>query len=144
MSEERGKSECEPFIWNVDGSEFLENGLRVPVVFKNPVSGKEVSVCALLDTGSNRTGIGLSLANKFGLEEVCETMIEGFGGSAGHQLFKGVLLVPGISLETCGRFVGLTVKGLDSVIGRDVLGFCELSYDGSIGKAMLRRTVRGR
>ena len=139
--EERDEREYAKMTWNVDGSDFLEYGLKIDAEFSNPDTGVNKLVSALIDTGSNRSGIDLHLAQELGLEESNETMVESFSGSSEHRLFKGILRIPEIKLAIGGRFIGLGIAGLDAVIGRDVLGFCELCYNGESGRATVARTA---
>lgn len=137
----QNKSECRSFAWSIGKNEFLEYGMIISVQFENPASDQKMTARALIDTGSNRTGIDLSLACKLRLEESSGTVVDRFDGSPRYRVFEGSLLIPEISLETRGRFLGLSIEGVDAVVGRDVLSFCELSFNALNGKAMLRRTT---
>ena len=133
----RDKTEKETFVWSIDATDFLEDGLYIPIEIENPVTRQKKIANAIIDTGSNRTGIHSNIVSELQLEQISEIVVEGFQGSVPYSLFQGILHIPDISFVVSCTLIGLSVEGVDAVIGRNVLSECALSFDGSTGRASL-------
>lgn len=108
---------------------------RAFLFFKNQLGRARVSkVRLLVDTGSNISGLDSRIIRKLGLqayEEIAE--VDGVGGIHQIRRFRCILFTEifghkGLPIDVVeGNFTNSPYHG---VIGRDVLQYCKLVYDG--------------
>lgn len=123
--------------WKIDEEDFLESGLMILVQVENPVSKRKTEVNAIIDTGSNRTGVDIRIATELELRKVASTELEMFAGDYMFPVFQGILRIPAVHFAASGNLLGISLDGPDVVIGRDVLGHCGFSFESSTGRAVL-------
>lgn len=123
--------------WNIDKEDFLESGLLILVQVENPISKRKMEANAIIDTGSNRTGIDMRISTELELKKIASTELDTFQGENMFPVFQGILRIPAVHFAASGNLVGISLDEPDVVIGRDVLGHCGLSFDSSTGRAVL-------
>ena len=138
------KQKKKHLFWSIDATDFLEDVLYIPIEIENPVTRQKKLANAIIDIGSNRTGIHSSIVSELQLEQISEIVVEGFQGSVPYSLFKGILHIPDISFVDSCTLIGLSVEEVDAVIGRNVLSECALSFYGSTGRASLYSRLNNR
>ena len=91
---------------------------------------------ALVDTGASVCGVDEAAAVRLGLQPVGQTNISGVAGSRIHNIYVAKVTFPGTPIPA----LDLTLAGLDLagqklllLIGRDILRFCVLIYNGPLG-----------
>jgi hypothetical protein len=100
----------------------------------NQTLAPSVKVKLLVDTGSNISGLDKSIISKLGLVQYSDrAMVDGVGGTHSTGRFRCILFLnifgrKGLPLDVLeGDFEKSQYNG---IIGRDVLQYCQLSYDG--------------
>lgn len=94
----------------------------------------ERRVRMLLDTGSNISGLDRTLIDRFQLPSYSEkSFVDGAGGRASLSRYRCILYLDIFGMKALpidileGRFED---SPYDGVIGRDVLRYCQMHYDG--------------
>ena len=101
---------------------------------KNREAGQVTRVKMLIDTGANISGLDRGLIDMLQLAHYSEkTFVDGAGGLASLNRYRCVLYLDifkqkALPLDILeGRFDN---SPYDGIIGRDVLRFCNMHYDG--------------
>jgi hypothetical protein len=116
------------------GSAELKRRSAVGQAFSSVVWGR-----GLIDTGSNVTGISLSLLQQLQLQPVRPSSTQGIGGTVPVDLFWVSLSITDKRTAAMPLFtppdllvMELTLADVEVLIGRDVLPYCKLTIDGRI------------
>ena len=120
------------------------NGALLPVSISLPISALEqyhphgkqiqnVSCDALIDTGASISAISSKIVKQLGLIEIGFERIASVHGIELRPIYVGHITFPwGSAMEI--PIVGCELQGLDCLIGRDVLRFWHMTYDGFNGE----------
>jgi predicted aspartyl protease len=97
------------------------------------------STCALVDTGAKETCIRPELAQKLGLRELKRPSYDPQRGTLLDR-YEATLLVGGIPFQDheIRGFVIVEREPFSVIVGRDILAFFVLEYDGPNGTFALR------
>lgn len=100
------------------------------------------SVHALIDTGATLSCIDEGLAQELGLPVVDVQPIAGVAGVQDHNVYMGMVIIPGLEFNQYGRFtgVGMAEQGHKVLLGRSFLSHCIMVYDGLRGQVTIAST----
>jgi hypothetical protein len=129
-----------PAAGKTPSSALISDGAMVAIVIRSPFeSNREVSIKALIDTGSELTFIDETLIRGWQLLLVDHVRM----GTPGSQFWCDLLLVefeiPALGIR---EFISVASKNLadrDAIVGRAQLRSCTLVYDGPKGTVQLRK-----
>ena len=129
-----------PTAGQTPSSALISDGATVPIVIHSPFeSNRELSIKALIDTGSDLTFIDETLIRDWQLLVVDHVRL----GTPGSQFWCDLFLVEfEISALSIREFISVASKNLggrDALIGRAQLRDCVLVYDGPQGTVQLRK-----
>lgn len=106
------------------------------LTYKNQLEGqiRMEQVKLLIDTGSNISGLDQRIIERLQLKHYAEkSFVDGAGGRTSLNRYKCILYIHAFGSKALpidileGQFEN---SPYDGVIGRDVLRFCQLHYDG--------------
>ena len=119
----------------------IEQGATIQIIIRSPVEiGREITVDALIDTGSQLTIIERSC-----LDGWAPLSIAGPGrfAGAGAQFSSDILLaeieIPALKLCEVTGIILTELGGRLAILGRNQLRDCVLVYDGPKGIVQLRK-----
>lgn len=104
----------------------------VPILVRSPLTGREVVVDALIDTGSNVTMLEAWVASRLDIEvdTVAHTSVVGVGGVvpdvALAEVEITILAEDQLSAKVLAAFLPANVPPIGNLIGTDVLAFFDL------------------
>lgn len=115
--------------------QLIVHGALVPLVVRSD-SGAEAKLQAKIDTGSEYTVIEEDLAKQLQLVEIDQATIN----TVGQQqivltVYRAELEIPPLGIREWGKVLG----GVVTLLGREQLRECELSYSGPSGIVTLRK-----
>lgn len=114
-------------VLQVLAADLTKRGKPIP----SPQSGT-----AMIDTGAFRTAIDESAIIALGIQPTGQAMIGGQGGPKLQNLYQVEVAFPGspfpkLPMEVIG--VQIKDQGIVGLIGRDILRYCVLVYNGQQG-----------
>jgi len=96
---------------------------------------------ALIDTGATESCIDGNLANAIGLPVVDRRPVSGVHGVSAVNFYLATLTIPILSFTARGLFADVELGGAipySTLLGRDFLRRCKMTYDGTEGKIVLQ------
>lgn len=108
-----------------------------------PAERKSGPCDALVDTGADKSCIDIDLAKKLELE-ICDTQtVNGVHGPQQTDYYAALIDIPGLSCMRIMHLAGLPLARSsfphEFLIGRDILRWFVLIYEGDTGRAVIRR-----
>jgi len=118
----------------------VSEGATVPIIIRSPFElGRELSIQALIDTGSEPTLVNESLIRDWQLTIVDYDLLGVPDAQILTPLFLVELEIPALGIR---EFITVASKALHdraALLGRAQMRDCVLVYDGPHGTAQLRR-----
>ena len=98
---------------------------------------------ALVDTGATHTNIDVVLATSLKLHICGHIPAAGAQGEYIAPLFWGQVYIPALGLMMKGAFQGVDLTGqpCDLLLGRTLLRYFRMTYNGPLGEVHLRRAL---
>ena len=108
-----------------------------------PAERKSGPCDALVDTGADKSCIDIDLAKKLELE-ICDTQtVNGVHGPQQTDYYAALIDIPGLSCVRIMHLAGLPLARSsfphEFLIGRDILRWFVLIYEGDTGRVVIRR-----
>jgi hypothetical protein len=129
-----------PTSGKTPSSALISDGATVPIVIRSPFeSNRELSIKALIDTGSELTFINETLIRDWQLLLVDRVSLGVPGSQFWCDLFLAEFEIPALGIR---EFISVASKNLadrDAIVGRAQLRNCVLVYDGPQGTVQLRK-----
>lgn len=129
-----------PTAGQTPSSALISDGATVPIVIRSPFeSNRELSIKALIDTGSELTFIDETLIRDWQLLLVERVRLGAPGSQFWCDLFLVEFEIPALRIR---EFISIASKNLadrDAIVGRAQLRSCTLAYDGPKGTVQLRK-----
>jgi len=129
-----------PTASQTPSSALISHGATIPAVIRSPFeSNRELSIKALIDTGSELTFVNKTLIRGWQLLLVDHVRLGVPGAQFWCDLFLVEFEIPALGIR---EFISIASKNLadrDAIVGRAQLRSCTLIYDGPKGAVQLRK-----
>lgn len=120
--------------------QLAQNGAILNVEVSSPSGGAPVTIKAMIDTGASITTIHSQIAESAGLQPVGQTQLSGVGGVQMSTIYAAAVTLPDYSVTMNPVQVASIpggLPGIDMLIGRDMLMYMTMTYQGSQGAFQL-------